>query len=85
MIHGYGSGLLDLGLERYIILALKWHLVVEGGSSLGKLIWAPKQRLTVEAGSVFTGSLNIAKCFNILQDITLALWLWVRLEGSVNM
>ncbi len=28
MIHGYGSGLLDLGLGRYIILAPKWRLAV---------------------------------------------------------
>jgi hypothetical protein len=72
MIHGSGSGLLDTGLERYIILAPKWHLAVEGGSgyfwhqngallwradlSLGKLILVPKRRLTVEVGSGFTGS-----------------------------
>ncbi len=67
MIHGTRSGLLDLGLGRYIILLPKWHLAVEGRSgyfwcqngallwradlSLEKLIFAPKQCLTEEVGS----------------------------------
>ncbi len=72
MIHGSGSGLLDPGLGRYILLVPKWRPAVKGRSayfwrqngallwradpSFGKLILAPKQCLIVEVGSGFTGS-----------------------------
>jgi hypothetical protein len=88
MIQGSESGLLDLGLERYIILAQKWCLAGEGRSDYfqcqsGILLW--KADLLIFGakmtpccggwiqvlGNSFTGSGNIAKCSNILQDTAL--------------
>jgi hypothetical protein len=80
MIHGSGSGLLDLVLRRYtflegkvdpLISLPKSRLAGEGRSAYfgcqnGALLWRadPSFRNSV------TGSGSIAKCSNILQDMT---------------